>query len=355
MSFAGITIAALIRLLDIQRLRPVARMAEVLTVSALVLAAMSTIADLGQPVRGVINLFRYARPQSPFYGTFTLVLSGYLFASLIYLYLDGRRDAARLARVDSRLRWFHRRWAAGYADTAAERDRHRRSSFWLSLAIIPLLVTAAVQLAGAAARARAFAGSRPEHAKMTFPTQTSRRALLTFSLPEYLAAPAIDHGRCAADRGCHACVDVCPQRALSITGGRVSYDRNACEPCGRCVTACPTGATENPAATTAQLEAQVAALLDPAAGPPGPRGIVFVCRRATSAPPAAAGWYPVTLPCTGMLRPAWLLAPLAMGAAAVAARPCGESGCPLAGDADLRKRVGWCQEFLAAAGASTAR
>jgi Ni/Fe-hydrogenase subunit HybB-like protein len=141
-SFAGITIAALIRLLDLERLKPVARMAEVLTVSALLLAAISTIADLGQPLRGVVNLFRYARTQSPFYGTFTLVLSGYLFASLVYLYLDGRKDAARLAATPSRLRWLHRGWAAGYRDTEVERVRHRRASFWLAIAIIPLLVTA---------------------------------------------------------------------------------------------------------------------------------------------------------------------------------------------------------------------
>lgn len=141
-SFAGITVAALIRLLDLERLKPVARMAEVLTVSALLLAAMSTIADLGQPLRGVVNLFRYARTQSPFYGTFTLVLSGYLFASLVYLYLDGRKDAATLAATPSRLRWFHKGWAAGYRDTEPERARHRRASFWLAIAIIPLLVTA---------------------------------------------------------------------------------------------------------------------------------------------------------------------------------------------------------------------
>ena len=141
-SFAGITVAALIRLLNLERLKPVARMAEILTVTALLLAAMSTIADLGQPLRGIVNLFRYARTQSPFYGTFTLVLSGYLFASAVFLYLDGRRDAARLAAVPSRLRWLHRGWAAGYRDTEPERARHRRASFWLAVAIIPLLVTA---------------------------------------------------------------------------------------------------------------------------------------------------------------------------------------------------------------------
>lgn len=141
-SFAGITIAALIRLLDLRRLRPVARMAEVLTVVSLILAGLTIIADVGQPIRGLINLFRYARPQSPFFGTFSLVIAGYLFASAVFLYLDGRRDAATLAKTPSRLQWLHRWWAAGYSDTPEERDRHRRSSFWLAIAILPLLVTA---------------------------------------------------------------------------------------------------------------------------------------------------------------------------------------------------------------------
>jgi molybdopterin-containing oxidoreductase family membrane subunit len=141
-SFAGITVAALIRLFNLDYLKPVSRLAEVLTVIALILGALSILADLGQPLRGVVNLFLYARPQSPFFGTFTLVIAGYLFASLVYLYLDSRRDAALCARVPSRLRWLHRLWAAGYRDTPAERARHRRVSFWLAVAIIPLLVVA---------------------------------------------------------------------------------------------------------------------------------------------------------------------------------------------------------------------
>lgn len=141
-SFAGITLAAMIRLLDVERLRPVARMAELLTIVALILAAFSVLADLGQPLRGIVNLFRYARPQSPFFGTFSLVISGYLFASLVYFYLDGRRDAAVCARSPGRLQWFYRLWAAGYRDTPAERARHQHASFFLAIAILPLLVTA---------------------------------------------------------------------------------------------------------------------------------------------------------------------------------------------------------------------
>lgn len=141
-AFAGITVAALIRLLRLRELQTVARMGEVLTVVALVLGALLIVADLGQPLRGVVNLLRYARPQSPFFGTFTLVVAGYLFASLVFLYLDSRRDAAILAQREGRLRWLHRLVAAGYTDTPAERERHARATFWLAIAIIPLLVTA---------------------------------------------------------------------------------------------------------------------------------------------------------------------------------------------------------------------
>jgi molybdopterin-containing oxidoreductase family membrane subunit len=141
-SFAGITTAAVIRLFNLNYMKPVARAAEVLTVVALLLAGPTILLDLGQPLRGIVNLFRYGRPQSPFFGTFTLVIAGYLFASLVYLYLDGRRDAAIMARIPSRLQGFYRVWAAGYRDTPAERDRHARVSFLLALAILPLLVTA---------------------------------------------------------------------------------------------------------------------------------------------------------------------------------------------------------------------
>lgn len=141
-SFAGITVAALIRLLRLRKLRIVGRMAEVLTVVALLLGGLAIVADLGQPLRGLVNLFRYARPQSPFFGTFTLVIAGYLFASLVYLYLDSRHDAAVLARRGGRLQWLHRMVAAGYSDTPAERERHDRAGFWLAVAIVPLLIVA---------------------------------------------------------------------------------------------------------------------------------------------------------------------------------------------------------------------
>lgn len=141
-SFAGITTAALVRLLNLRHLRAVSRMAEVLTIVSLILAAFTVLPDLGQPLRGVLHLLKYARPQSPFFGTFTMVIAGYLFASLVYFFLDSRRDAAVCARTPGRLQWLYRLWAAGYRGTPGERERHQRVSFWLSLAILPMLVIA---------------------------------------------------------------------------------------------------------------------------------------------------------------------------------------------------------------------
>jgi Ni/Fe-hydrogenase subunit HybB-like protein len=141
-SFAGITVAALIRLTGRHDLRPLSRAAELLTIVSLVLAAFSVLADLGQPLRGIVNLFRYARPQSPFFGTFTMVIAGYLFASLVYFYLAGRRDAYLMGGYPGPLQGFFRLWAAGYRDTPEQRQRHQRASFWLALGILPLLVIA---------------------------------------------------------------------------------------------------------------------------------------------------------------------------------------------------------------------
>ncbi len=142
LSFAGITLAVLIRLFNLEPLKPIARIAQVMTVVTIIIGAFGVIADVGQPGRALVNLLRYARPGSPFFGTFTLVITGYLFASLVYLFLDGRRDAATMAQTPSRLQGFCQKWATGYKDTPAERARHHRATFWLAIAIIPLLITA---------------------------------------------------------------------------------------------------------------------------------------------------------------------------------------------------------------------
>lgn len=142
-SFAGITVAALARLFQIEVLKPITRLAELLTLVALIAGAFCVLADLGRPLVGLQNLPRFANPSSPFFGTFTLVVSGYMFSSLVYFFLAGRADAAAAAQHSKGpLRWFHIAWASGFRDEPAHRSRHHRVSFWLSLGILPMLVTA---------------------------------------------------------------------------------------------------------------------------------------------------------------------------------------------------------------------
>ncbi|HTJ45692.1 MAG TPA: NrfD/PsrC family molybdoenzyme membrane anchor subunit [Kofleriaceae bacterium] len=144
-SFAGITVAALARLFHIEALKPVTRMAELLTIVALCVGAMMVLADLGRPLIGLRNLPMLARPSSPFYGTFTLVVSGYLFSSLIFFFLAGRADAAAMARSRSGprlLRPIYALWGSGHRGDDVAHTRHWRASFWLALTILPLLVVA---------------------------------------------------------------------------------------------------------------------------------------------------------------------------------------------------------------------
>jgi molybdopterin-containing oxidoreductase family membrane subunit len=141
-SFAGISLALFGRLFRIEPLRPLSRMAALLTIVALGMGGCCVLADLGRPLHGLMNLPRYARTMSPFFGTFSLVVGGSLFATLVYLYLSGRADAARCASRGGPMRWLHRIWASGFQDTSAERHRHERVSFGLALALLPLLVMA---------------------------------------------------------------------------------------------------------------------------------------------------------------------------------------------------------------------
>ena len=141
-SLAGLVLVAFAFVFDVMSLRPISRLAVLLTSVSLIVGLLAVVIDLGNPIRGIINMFLYVRPQSPFFGTFTLVAVGVLLTSLVFLFLNGRRDAMKLANIDSRLRWFHRIWASGYSDTDAELERHRRVIFWLSIFVGPLVVIA---------------------------------------------------------------------------------------------------------------------------------------------------------------------------------------------------------------------
>jgi Ni/Fe-hydrogenase subunit HybB-like protein len=132
-SFSGITFSALVRLFGMNELKPLTRPAELITIISLILAALCVLADQGRVFYALLNLPRYARPMSPMFGTFTLVISGYLSASLIYFYLSSRKDAFELSKYfeNSKLkRLFYKLWTAGWKGDLSQEKRHETSSFW---------------------------------------------------------------------------------------------------------------------------------------------------------------------------------------------------------------------------------
>lgn len=142
MAFTGLALAAFVRLLHLDHLRPVVRLGLVLTAVSLVMSMLMVTVDLGRPAVGIANLLLYARPGSPFFGTFAIVIVAELAAALVYLYLAGRRDAAICAATGHGPRWLYRFWAAGYRGTPAGHDRRRLISGVLAWIIIPLIIVA---------------------------------------------------------------------------------------------------------------------------------------------------------------------------------------------------------------------
>lgn len=55
------------------------------------------------------------------------------------------------------------------------------------------------------------------------------------------AAPVVDNKKCEM---CLACMEICPERAISKAAGHIEIDYTKCEGCEKCVRTCPSGAME---------------------------------------------------------------------------------------------------------------
>src|SRR3990170_1870726 len=91
-SHAGTLISAILRVSQARWRTPITRMAEFITVVALVCGALFVIIDLGRPDR-VLNVVVYGRWQSPIIWD-VLAITTYLTASLMYLFLPMIPDLA---------------------------------------------------------------------------------------------------------------------------------------------------------------------------------------------------------------------------------------------------------------------
>jgi len=138
-SHAGIAISASVRLMNLKKYKVVARMAEVLTLVALPMAALSIVFDVGRPDR-LFNLLEFGRFQAPMLWDLSAITT-YFMGTIIYLYLSLRGDIDQLALRIPRREWFYKRLAMHYEGTETEKERHKQTLWWLAVAIVPIMVT----------------------------------------------------------------------------------------------------------------------------------------------------------------------------------------------------------------------
>ncbi len=141
--FGAMLLLGVIRIGGFAHLRPLSRTLGLITLVSLVIGYLSVIADVGQPLRAMINIARYARPMSPFSGTFTIGLILSLSLTWVYFYLESRKDAAIFARRATAWSGWLRFIAAGYGSSPGAEARHRRSSLALAAIILAVGVAAA--------------------------------------------------------------------------------------------------------------------------------------------------------------------------------------------------------------------
>src|SRR5574341_2353335 len=106
-SHAGTLISAILRVTQAEWRRPVTRLAEFITVVALMIGGLMPIVDLGRPDR-IPHLLMYGQIGSPIIWDFVAITT-YLTGSIIYLYLPLIPDIAlardRLKGKINPLRW----------------------------------------------------------------------------------------------------------------------------------------------------------------------------------------------------------------------------------------------------------
>lgn len=114
LSAGGIIVASLVHAFGLREFRSIARIAELMAISCLVLAMTFILLDLGRPDR-MLFLIRHWRIQSPLIWDVAVVHT-YLVISLTYGYFGTRADLVRAAETFPRRRRLYHLLALGYLD-----------------------------------------------------------------------------------------------------------------------------------------------------------------------------------------------------------------------------------------------
>lgn len=143
-SHAGTLISAILRVTHAEWRRPVTRMAECITVVALMVGGLMPIIDIGRPDR-IPHLLMYGQIGSPIIWDF-VAISTYITGSIIYLYLPLIPDIAiardRLKGKINRVQWMlYNILAMGWRNTPEQHARLERGISIMMILIIPIAVS----------------------------------------------------------------------------------------------------------------------------------------------------------------------------------------------------------------------
>ncbi|MFQ5909823.1 MAG: NrfD/PsrC family molybdoenzyme membrane anchor subunit [Thermoplasmata archaeon] len=137
---AGIAIASAIRIMKLKAYIPIARIAELVTIFSLMMAAMSIIFDIGRPDRAFNMILFYPERlgQSPLIWDLTAITT-YMVLAVSYLYIEMREDLVALQnRVSTKHGKLYRLLVPLYSPD--ERPRVERIVWWASIFNFPVMV-----------------------------------------------------------------------------------------------------------------------------------------------------------------------------------------------------------------------
>ena len=143
-SHAGTLVSAILRVTGAEWRRPITRMAEGITVMALMIGGPMVIVDMGRPDR-IWHLITYGRLSSPILWDLCSVTT-YLTGSLLYLYLPLIPDMAILrdypaAHFAPWRRWLYSKLSLGWTGTPMQWRRLELAISVMALVIIPVAIS----------------------------------------------------------------------------------------------------------------------------------------------------------------------------------------------------------------------
>lgn len=143
-SLAGTFTSAILRITNVEWRRPITRLAEAITVFALIIAAIQIMIDMGRPDR-LLYVIIYGRLQSPILWDVNIIIV-YLLSSAVYLYLPLMPDIALIRDnlpqgTPSWRKLFYQILALGWRGNIEQWRRLEKVVAGLAIFIIPVAIS----------------------------------------------------------------------------------------------------------------------------------------------------------------------------------------------------------------------